>query len=55
MGTDVLIKEEIKIGDGAVIGMENVVTHDVAPYAVVCGNHAREIRKRFTDDAIKNV
>lgn len=55
IGSDVLIKGGIKIGDGAVIGMGSVVTHDVAPYAVVGGNPAKEIRKRFSDDVIEQL
>jgi len=28
------------------------VTRDVRPYAIVAGNPAREIRRRFDDDAV---
>lgn len=42
----------VTIGDGAVIGARAVVTKDVAPYAVVAGNPAREISKRFNDETI---
>jgi virginiamycin A acetyltransferase len=38
----------IRIGDGAIIGAYSVVTKDVAPYAIVGGNPAREIRPRFS-------
>jgi acetyltransferase-like isoleucine patch superfamily enzyme len=41
------IKSGVTIGTGAVIGMGAVVTRDVAPYSIVGGNPAREIRKRF--------
>jgi virginiamycin A acetyltransferase len=37
------------IGDGAVVGAHSVVTHDVAHYAVVAGNPARRIRRRYDD------
>lgn len=37
----------VVIGDGAVIGAHSVVAKSVAPYAVVVGNPAREIRTRF--------
>ena len=42
----------VKIGDGAVIGTRALVTRDVEPYAIIGGNPARVIRKRFDDDRI---
>src|SRR4051812_12744868 len=41
------IRRGVKIGDGAVIGAHAMVTKDVEPYAIVAGNPARMIRKRF--------
>ena len=40
------------IGDGAIIGANSIVGTDVAPYSIVIGNPARELRKRFDDDLI---
>lgn len=40
------------IGDGAIIAANATVTKDVAPYAIVGGNPAMEIRKRFSDEKI---
>jgi hypothetical protein len=38
-----------------VIGAHAVVTRDVEPYAIVGGNPARVIRKRFDDAAIERL
>ncbi len=38
----------VSIGEGAVIGARAVVVKDVAPWTVVAGNPAREIKKRET-------
>jgi len=52
IGLGATILSGVKIGDGAVIGARAVVTKDVAPYAVVVGNPAREVKKRFSDEII---
>jgi len=41
----------VTVGDGAIIGARALVARDVEPYAIVAGNPARVIRKRY-DDAI---
>lgn len=55
IGNNCLIKQGIKIGNGAVVGMGSVVTKDVEPYAIVAGNPAKIIRKRFDDNTIKKL
>jgi phosphonate metabolism protein (transferase hexapeptide repeat family) len=50
IGHAAIIKPEINIGDGAVIGAGSVVTHDVAPYTIVAGNPAKVIRRRFEEE-----
>jgi chloramphenicol O-acetyltransferase type B len=55
IGTEAMIMSGVTIGDGAVIGARALVTRDVEPYAVVAGNPARFIRKRFSDDVIRRL
>jgi chloramphenicol O-acetyltransferase type B len=45
----------VTIGSGAVIGCNSVVSRNVAEYAIVVGNPAREVKKRFTDLQIKRL
>jgi acetyltransferase-like isoleucine patch superfamily enzyme len=51
-GYEAMVMPGVTIGDGAVIGARAVVTRDVAPYAIVAGNPAREIRRRFDEATI---
>lgn len=44
---NVLIMSGVKIGDGAIIGANTIVTKDVKPYSIVGGSPAREIKSRF--------
>lgn len=55
VGSDVIIMSGLTIGDGAVIGAGSVVTADVEPYAIVAGNPAKTLRKRFTDEQIEKL
>ena len=48
----VTVMSGVTIGDGAVVGTKAVVAKDVRPYAVVVGNPAREIRRRFSDEQV---
>jgi acetyltransferase-like isoleucine patch superfamily enzyme len=43
----------VTIGDGAVVGTKAVVAKDVRPYAIVVGNPAREIGRRFGDEQVE--
>ena len=45
---NVLIMSGVKIGDGAIIGANSIVTKDVEDYSIVAGSPAKEIKKRFT-------
>lgn len=52
IGSEAIIMPGVTIGDGAVIGTRSLVTRNVEPYAIVGGNPARVIRKRFDEDLI---
>jgi acetyltransferase-like isoleucine patch superfamily enzyme len=52
IGYGATILSGVTIGDGAVIGARAVVARDVRPYAIVVGNPAREVRRRFNDSVI---
>lgn len=47
LGVNTVVMPGVTIGRGAVIGANSVVTRDIAPYTVVVGAPAREVRKRL--------
>jgi len=47
-----VITRGVKIGDGAVIGANSVVTKDVPPYAIVAGSPAKVLKYRFQQEVI---
>ncbi len=53
IGNCATIMQGVKIGDGAIIGTNSLVTKDVEPYTIVGGNPAKEIRKRFDEETIQ--
>lgn len=55
IGYDAVIMAGVTIGDGAIIGARAVVTKDVAPYSIVGGVPAREIRKRLAPEVIERL
>jgi virginiamycin A acetyltransferase len=50
IGMEALILPGVRIGHGAVVGARSVVTRDVPDYAVVAGNPARIVRRRYAED-----
>jgi virginiamycin A acetyltransferase len=55
IGHNAVIMPGVKVGNGAIIGSYAVVTKDVAPYTIVGGNPACEIRKRFSASQIETL
>ena len=50
IGHGAIIKPEVTIGLGAIVGAGAVVTRDVAPWTIVVGNPARLLRRRFSEE-----
>lgn len=50
LGRDCVIMPGVRIGDGAIVGAQAVVTRDVKPYEIVGGNPARPLRMRFDEE-----
>ena len=55
IGVDAVILRGVKIGTGAVIAANAVVTKDVPDFAVVAGVPARIIKYRFTESQILKI
>ena len=52
IGYDTLVMPGVNIGDGAIVATRSVVVNDVPPYAIVGGNPAKVIRRRFSDETV---
>lgn len=52
LGRAATILSGVTIGNGAVVGTRAVVASDVRPYAIVVGNPAREVGRRFADEQV---
>lgn len=50
-----IIKQGVKVGNGAVIGANSYVTKDVPPYAIVFGTPAKLYKYRFDEETIKAI
>lgn len=55
IGHNALIIGGVSIGNGVIIAAGSVVTKDVPPYAVVAGVPAKEVKKRFSENIIKEI
>ena len=52
-GANVVIMQGVRIGDGAIIGANAVVTKDIPDYAIAVGIPAKVINYRFPPEKIK--
>lgn len=50
IGAQAIIKQGVKIGDGAVIGANSFVNKDVEPFSIVVGSPAKHLKFRFSKD-----
>ncbi|KAF2510800.1 CatB-related O-acetyltransferase [Flavobacterium zhairuonense] len=55
IGTGSTILTGVKIGDGAVIAANAVVTNDIPPYAIAGGTPAKVLKYRFSPDIINEL
>jgi len=55
IGANAMISDNTVIGTGAIVAAGAVVIADVAPYSIVGGVPAKEIRKRFEADQIERL
>lgn len=53
IGYNATIMPGVQVGNRAIIGANATVTRNVAPYSVVGGNPARELKKRFPEERIR--
>ena len=49
IGMEAVILPGVTIGHGAIVAAKSVVTHDVPPFAIVAGNAAKMVKRRFDD------
>jgi virginiamycin A acetyltransferase len=55
LGYQALVLPGVTIGHGAVVAAASVVAADVPPYAIVAGNPARVVRRRFGDEDVERL
>jgi virginiamycin A acetyltransferase len=55
IGYNATIMAGVTIGDGAIIAANSTIVKNVEPYSIVGGNPAQEIRKRFSEEKIKEL
>jgi putative colanic acid biosynthesis acetyltransferase WcaF len=47
---DAFVGPGVTVGEGAIVGAASVVMKDIAPWTIVAGNPAREVKKRLKEE-----
>lgn len=55
LGAQVIVKSGVKIGNGAVIAANSVVTTDIPSYAIAAGSPAKIKKYRFTEKIVNSL
>lgn len=55
IGHGVIVLSGIKVGNGAILAAGSIITKDVPAYAIMAGNPAKVLRKRFSDSLIEEL
>lgn len=55
LAANVVVLQGVKVGDGAIVGANAVVTKDVPPYAIAVGMPAKVINYRFSKEKINKL
>jgi virginiamycin A acetyltransferase len=55
LGYSALVMPGVQIGHGAVVAAGSLVAADVPPYAIVAGNPARVVRRRYEDADVERL
>jgi acetyltransferase-like isoleucine patch superfamily enzyme len=53
LGANVVVLPDVKIGRGAIVGANAVVTKNVEPFSIVGGIPAKHIKYRFSDEEME--
>lgn len=55
IGMRCMIMAGVRLGEGCVVAAGSIVPKDVEPYTIVGGNPAKPIKKRFSDEVIREL
>lgn len=55
IGYEAVIMPGVTIGHGAIVAAKSVVVRDVPPYAIVGGNPAQVLKRRFSDEVVQEL